>query len=200
MIEKLYDVILADPPWTFSVWNAEKSDRHASHKYNLMSVDDICALPVASLAAENCALFLWATWPNIQDAFKVIEAWGFTYRTLGWEWVKARKNGTGFHFGMGYYTRANPEPCLLAVKGRMRVEAHDVRALIYSPVREHSRKPDEQYEKIERLYPNRNYLELFARHKRPNWDVFGNEVEESITLPASLLPKQSYLEPERSRL
>ena len=179
---KKYDVILADPPWTFSVWNASKSSRHASHKYNLMSVDEICALPVANLAAENCALFLWATYPNLLDAFKVITAWGFTYRTLGWDWVKAKKKGGGFHFGMGYYTRSNSEPCLLAVRGRMPVAAHDVSAVLYSPVREHSRKPDEQYEKIERLYPGVAYLEMFARRTRPGWDVFGNEVEGSITL------------------
>jgi N6-adenosine-specific RNA methylase IME4 len=177
-----YDVILADPPWTFSVWNAEKSDRHASHKYDLMSIEEICALRVASLTAENCALFLWATWPNILDAFKVIEAWGFSYRTLGWEWIKAKESGFGFHFGMGYYTRSNPEPCLLAVKGRMNVAVHDISALIYTPVQEHSRKPDDQYRKIEALYPGRRYLELFARRRRPGWDVFGNEVEGSIAL------------------
>ena len=177
-----YDVILADPPWTFSVWNAEKSDRHISHKYNLMSIEEICALPVADLTEENCALFLWATWPNILDAFRVIESWGFSYRTLGWEWIKAKESGFGFHFGMGYYTRSNPEPCMLAVKGKMSVEAHDVSALIYTPVREHSRKPDEQYNKIERLYPNKRYLELFARHKRDGWDAWGNEIKSDIRL------------------
>ncbi len=183
---KKYNVILADPPWTFSVWNAAKSDRHASHKYKLMTQEDICKLPVADLTAENCALFIWATWPNIKDAFKVIDAWGFTYRTLAFDWVKAKKSGFGFHFGMGYYTRSNPEPCLLAVKGRMAVQAHDVPALIYSPVREHSRKPDEQYGKIERLYPDASYLELFARRQwSPQWDVFGNEVENSISLLTS---------------
>jgi N6-adenosine-specific RNA methylase IME4 len=177
-----YDVILADPPWTFSVWNAAKSDRHTSHKYSLMTVDDICDLPVPSIMAENCALFLWATWPNIKDAFKVIEAWGFTYRTLGFDWVKAKKGGGGFHFGMGYYTRANSEPCLLAVRGRMAVESHAVRSLLYAPVRKHSQKPDEQYDRIETLYPNKRYLEMFARSSRNGWDVFGNEVENSITL------------------
>lgn len=177
-----YDVILADPPWTFSVWNAEKSDRHASHKYNLMSVEAICALPISNLTAENCALFIWATWPNIKEVFQVIDAWGFTYRTLGWDWVKAKESGFGFHFGMGYYTRSNPEPCLLAVKGTMPVAVHDVTALIYSPVREHSRKPDEQYAKVEKLYPGMRYLELFARRRRPGWDVFGNQVKDSISL------------------
>jgi len=148
-----------------------------------MDVDDICALPVANLAADNCALFLWATWPNILDAFKVIPAWGFTYRTEAWVWVKAKRSGMGFHFGLGYYSRGNSEPCLLAVKGRMPVVAHDVLALIYSPVMEHSRKPDQQYDMIERLYPNRTYLELFARRKdRPNWHYWGNEVVNDVEL------------------
>lgn len=177
-----YDVILADPPWHFEVYNAEKSPRHASHKYDLMDAGDICSLPVGQYATENCALFLWAIWPNIQEAFQVIEAWGFIYRTLAWEWVKSTRSGMGFHFGMGYYTRANPEPCLLAVKGRMPVESHSITALIYSPVREHSRKPDDQYRKIEALYPGKRYLELFARRKRPGWHSWGNEIESDIVI------------------
>ena len=177
-----YDVILADPPWEFSVWNAEKSDRHVSHKYDLMSVEDICALSVSKIAEENCALFLWATWPNILDALSVIDAWGFKYRTCAWTWVKSKRSGFGFHFGMGYYTRANTEPCLLAVKGRMKVQAHDVLGLLYYPVRKHSQKPDDQYGKIERLYPDMKYCELFARNKREGWHSWGNEVISDFNL------------------
>ena len=147
------------------------------------------------IAADDCALFIWATWPNIQDVFKVVEAWGFTYRTLAWEWFKLNTSGIGWHVGMGYYTRANPEPCLLAVKGQMPVVAKDEKNSIVtyedyglglpmiSKVREHSRKPDEQYRKIESLYPGKRYLEMFARRHRPGWDVFGNQVEGSIVLP-----------------
>lgn len=186
MLVQGYDVILADPPWTFSVWNADKSDRHVSHKYNLMSVDEIMALKVKEISAEDCALFLWSTWPNILDAFAVIKAWGFEYRTSGFVWVKAKRSGFGFHFGMGYYTRANTEPCLLAIRGRMPVVAKDVSELIYSPVREHSRKPDEQYGKIERLYPGKRYLELFARRKREGWSVWGNEIESDRELTERL--------------
>jgi len=177
-----YDVIMADPPWEYKVYNAEKSDRHVSHKYPLMSTEDICNLPIADLAAENCALFIWATWPNILDAFKVIDAWKFKYRTEAWTWVKANRSGFGHFMGMGHYTRANTEPCLLAVKGKMPVAAHDVLGLIYSPVREHSRKPDLQYSKIDRLYPNTKRLELFARKKHPKWDSWGNEVPNDIEI------------------
>ena len=174
------DIILADPPWTFSVWNAEKSDRHVSHKYDLMDVQSICDLPVEQIAADNCALFLWATYPNLLDALKVIPSWGFTYRTIAWNWIKSNRSGFGHFMGMGYYTRANSEPCLLAVKGTMAVVAHDVLSLIYSPVREHSQKPDEQYEKIERLYPNKIYAELFARRKKEGWLSWGNEIESDF--------------------
>jgi len=177
-----YDVILADPPWNFETWDKKANSRTPSAHYDVMSVDDICALPIADLAAENCALFMWAVWPRIFDAERVINAWGFRYRTLGFEWVKLNKSGMGFHIGLGYYTRANPEPCLLAVKGTMKVATRSERNLIVTPIREHSRKPDEQYGKIERLYPGRKYLELFARHPRQGWAAFGNEVENSIVL------------------
>lgn len=184
---KSYSVVLADPPWTFNVWNAEKSDRHASHKYNLLDVDSICQY--APPVNENCALFLWATWPNLPDALKVISVWGFTYRTLAWVWVKLNENSMGTHMGMGYYTRSNTEPCLLAVRGTMPVAAHDVQALIMSPIREHSRKPTEQYSKIERLYPQGPYLELFARRKHSEkWHVWGNEVKSDIEIVAKPLP------------
>lgn len=180
----LYDVILADPPWTFSVWNAAKSDRHASHKYDLMETENICKMNVPS--ADRSVLFMWATWPNLKDALQVIESWGFEYKTIGWVWVKAKPSGFGFFTGMGYYTRSNTEPCLLATKGTpLRVANKGVQSLIYAPVREHSRKPDEQYVKIEKLYPDAKYLELFARRQRQGWSVFGNEVEGSIELPLS---------------
>lgn len=173
-----YSVILADPPWSYEVWNKDTgSGRSAESHYSTMSLGDICELPVQEIAADNCALFLWAVWPSIFDAKIVIDAWGFTYKTIAWEWVKLNKSSIGLFTGMGYYTRANTEPCLLAVKGRMAVCAHDVLSVIMSPVREHSRKPDEQYEKIARLYPEGDRVELFARRKRDGWDSWGNEID-----------------------
>lgn len=176
-----YDVILADPPWAFEVWNKDTgAGRSAESHYPTMSTQDICQLPIP--AADNCALFLWSCWPTLPDALDVVSAWGFTYKTIAWVWVKAKESGMGFFTGMGYYTRGNTEPCLLAVRGRMPVDDHAIQSLIYSPVREHSRKPDEQYAKIDRLYPNTRRLELFARRRREGWDAFGNEVENSIAL------------------
>jgi len=196
-----YDVILADPPWSFKVWNKDTGNgRSASAHYQTMSLEDICALPVGNIANKNCALFMWAVWPSIFDTQKVANAWGFEYKTLGFEWWKLNKKWSKlsslmmrldsdyswmeklFAFGMGYYTRANSEPCLLFVKGKMPVMSRSERNYIIAPIREHSQKPDEQYGKIERLYPDKKYLEMFARRPRVGWDAFGNEVENSIKL------------------
>ncbi len=174
------DVILGDPPWKFKAWSATGNGRSAEQHYPVMDTDALCKM--IPPAADNAALFLWATWPHMPDALRLVEAWGFEYKTVAWVWVKTNASSFGLKMGMGYYTRANTEPCLLAVRGRMPVNAHDVLAVIMSPVQEHSRKPDEQYEKIERLYPDRNYLEMFARRTRPGWKAFGNEVEGSISL------------------
>ena len=158
----MYDVILADPPWSFRVWNKDTGHgRSAESHYPTMSIEDICALPIAELANENCALFLWCVWPSIFEyPQRVIDAWGFKYATKAFTWVKSKKSGFGFAMGMGHYSRANDEPCLLAVKGTMSVQDKGVLSIIYAPRREHSQKPDEQYNKIKRLYPNMKYLEL----------------------------------------
>lgn len=188
---KTYDVILADPPWHFQNWNGapgkitpgQQKRGNAQSHYPTMALDDICKIQIP--ANKNCVLFLWACWPLLPDAMQVITAWGFEYKTIAWVWTKLNKNSMGFYFGMGYYTRSNTEPCLLATRGNLpKPQARDVQALICSPIREHSRKPDEQYSKIERLYPNMSYLEMFARRTRPGWDVYGNEVKESIDLCA----------------
>lgn len=184
-----YDIILADPPWNHETWSDKGQGRSAERHYDTMDLDTIRALPVADLAAKNCALFLWAIWPRIFDAQRVIEAWGFTYRTLAWEWLKLNPSGIGLKMGMGHYTRANPEPCLLAVRGRMPVAVRNERNVLIAPAREHSRKPDEQYAKIGRLYPEGRRLELFARQRWPGWDAWGNEVESTIQLPDSDLYK-----------
>jgi N6-adenosine-specific RNA methylase IME4 len=187
-----YDVILADPPWSHSekppeLWGEEllkqnPQARCPARHYPVMSIDAIIDLPISVFATSNCALFMWGCWPLLFEMPAVAEAWGFSYRTIAWVWVKANSTGFGHFMGLGNYTRANTEPCLLFVKGKMPVATKDVLALIYSPRREHSRKPDEQYGKIERLYPNMRYLELFARKKREGWDSWGNEVESDIEI------------------
>lgn len=186
MTSDKYQVILADPPW--------KYNSRANHKtrfrggafghYDLMDTQSICDLPIQDLAdPEGCILFMWATFPMLKDALQVIEAWGFKYKTIGFTWAKLNpKAGTPF-FGVGYYTKSNAEPCLIATKGRVLKPAlNTVSSLILSPRREHSRKPDEQYERIEAMYPNARKLELFARQKRTGWDSWGNEIENDIKL------------------
>jgi len=182
----MYDIILADPPWTYKVWSKKGAGRTASSHYPVMDLEDIKSLPIKNLTNDNCALFLWATWPNILEAFEVIEAWGFTYRTKAFTWVKKNKIADSLFWGMGYYTRANDEPCLLGVKGSMPVASKGVHSVIISPIREHSQKPDEIYSLINELYPNTKRLELFARDKKEGWDVWGNEVNSDIELKGDI--------------
>jgi N6-adenosine-specific RNA methylase IME4 len=147
-----FRVILADPPWSFEGDVAE-SGRHVSEHYDVMSLDEIKAYPVSALADEDAVLFMWTTGPQLQQAFSVIEAWGFSYKTIGFNWVKQNKSGAGVFTGMGYYTRSNAELCLLATKGKILPrKSNHVHQLIVAPRREHSRKPDEVYDRIEALY------------------------------------------------
>lgn len=170
-----YRVIYADPPWTFATYSAKGKGRSPEAYYDCLSLADLKTLPVADWAAEDAVLLLWTTDPLLEKAFEVIRAWGFTYKTVGFYWVKQNRSGVGFFTGLGFWTRANPEPCLLATRGNPRRKAADVPKLVISPRREHSRKPDEIYERIERLCEG-PYLELFARTTRPGWDAWGAEV------------------------
>lgn len=179
-----YDVILADPPWQYDKRETGGSMKSgASQQYNVMGISDIANLPIGELASDNCALFMWVVPPKYYDGIDEIwKAWGFRYITKAFCWVKSKPSGFGFFTGMGHYTRANTEDCYLCVKGSMPVDSHSVNQMIYAPIREHSRKPDDQYSKIERLYPNMKYLELFARRKRDGWDSWGNEIDSDIDL------------------
>ena len=153
-----------------------------------MALDDIKRLPIHRISTMPCALFMWATWPNIQQAFAVIDAWGFEYKTLAWEWRKTNKAGDKYIMGLGNYTRSNPEPCLLAFKkvktrGKaIKVANRAVPAWMDAPRRKHSQKPDEQYARIAKLYPDLPRIELFARQTWPGWDSWGNGIESSVNL------------------
>jgi N6-adenosine-specific RNA methylase IME4 len=180
-----FGAILADPPWHFAVWSLEKTGRarHPSTHYGTMDVFDIAALPIGALAAEDCALFLWITWPMLEHALTVVEAWGFQYKTCAFAWMKADVSTIDLFSGpvdadmkLGYWTRANSEVCLLATRGKPKRLDAGVRQGIIEPAREHSRKPDCVHTRIERLVAG-PYLELFARRRRPGWTVWGNEVD-----------------------
>ena len=176
MPNKKYQVVYADPPWTYpKTGGTTKSRGMAKQFYRTMALDDICALAVKDITDDNCALFLWTTYPQYPNALRVIKAWGFEYFGLGFNWIKKTTTGKDF-FGMGYWTRANPEACLLAFKGKMKPQSHCIRQLVYAPIREHSRKPEEVKDKIVELCGDLPRIDLFARKHTPGWDVWGDEV------------------------
>ncbi len=177
-----YGLIYADPPWKFSVYSDKGKGRSAEAWYDCLTLDEIKALPVRDMAATDCVLLMWVTDPFLKKGFEVIESWGFEYKTVGFYWVK-QNPGPVYPIGTGYWTRANPEQCLLATRGSPRRINADVRKLVLSPRREHSRKPDELYKMIERLCAG-PYLELFARQQVPGWDNMGNEAEAGIGQPS----------------
>jgi N6-adenosine-specific RNA methylase IME4 len=173
-----FSVIYADPPWTFEVYSGNGKERSAERHYDTMTLDAIAALPIEALAADDCALFLWSVWPELPGALRIMESWGFTYKTCGFLWAKQNRSGEGFFTGMGYWTRANTEPCLLATRGSPTRLAMDVPQLLVAPVGEHSAKPSEARRRIQRLVPG-PYLELFAREKIDGWITWGNELERA---------------------
>jgi N6-adenosine-specific RNA methylase IME4 len=176
-----YGVIYADPPWKFATYSEKGKGRSAEAWYDCMDLEDIKAFPVQQFCAEDCVLLMWTTDPFLRLSFDVIDAWGFEYKTVGFVWAKSTwptgsiENEHNWPIGTGYWTRANPEHCLLATRGHPKRLNADVRELVISPRREHSRKPDEMYSLIERLCSG-PYLELFARNQRPGWDSVGLEV------------------------
>jgi N6-adenosine-specific RNA methylase IME4 len=174
--DRKYSVIYADPPWSFDVWSGAGKDRAAENHYPTMSQADIEAMPVEQMAADDCALFLWAVMPQLPEALAVIKAWGFEYKTCAFVWVKTTQDGERPATGMGYWTRANAEIILLATKGNPARLNADVHQVVMTPRMEHSRKPDEVAERIQRLVPG-PYLEMFARRQREGWDVWGNQSE-----------------------
>ena len=149
-----------------------------------MKLEDICALPVADIAADDCALFMWATFPNLREAFDVIDAWGFTYKTVAFVWVKQNKKADSLFWGLGCWTRANAEICILATKGRPKRIGKGVHQIIISHIEEHSKKPAETRDRIVKLMGDVPRVELFARQKTPGWDAWGNEVENDLELAA----------------
>ncbi len=174
--DKKYQIIYADPPWRYNVFSNTGKGRTAASHYNVMRLVDIMDLPVKKIAAEDCILFLWITYPLLPEALKVIRDWGFDYKTVAFTWVKKNKRVDSWFWGMGSWTRANSEVCLLATKGFPKRINKGVHSVVDSKIREHSQKPDEARERIVKLMGELPRIELFARQKTPGWDVWGNEV------------------------
>jgi len=170
---KKYKIIYADPPWEYTD-KALSGDRGACCKYPVLSLEDLKQLPVSKITDDDCILFLWATFPLIQEALDLINVWGFTYKTKAFTWVKKNKNGTIF-MGMGNWTRSNDEICLLATKGKPKRIDAGISSVVISNIQEHSKKPDEVRKRIIQLVGDLPRIELFARTKIHGWDTFGDD-------------------------
>jgi ParB/RepB/Spo0J family partition protein len=172
-----YRVIVADPPWPYELRKEDPSHRGTT-PYPQMSVEQICATHVGSLACRDCILWLWTTNHHMREAFAVLDAWGFAQKTI-LTWVKDR-------FGMGDWLRGQSEHCLLAVRGNPIVEIKNHSTVIHGPVRKHSQKPDEFYDFVESHSPAPRYAELWSRHQRENWDGHGDEAPITAALESIL--------------
>jgi Transcriptional activator, adenine-specific DNA methyltransferase len=192
-MRRRYALVYADPPWRYN------SKHHgyggAEDHYPTMALEDIKAIRVP--AADDCALFLWATMPLLRQAFEVIDAWGFKYKTTAFCWLKQTKSGVGLVTGLGSWTRSNAEVCLLATRGRPRPVSHRVHSVVLSPRRRHSQKPDEVRERIVELMGNVPRLEMFARVRTPGCDTWGNEVKNSVEIRVPRLDDAGHAESER---
>jgi N6-adenosine-specific RNA methylase IME4 len=189
---KKFGVIVPDFPWPFEVYSGKGKQRSADRHYDTWPLERILALApvIKRLAADNCVFMPWAIWPNLPAAVELITTCGFEFKGLGFVWLKTTKNaagitldGVGLHTGMGYATRANTEPVLLGSKGKPLRLSADVHQVVIAPVGEHSAKPDEVYQRIERLYPG-PYLEMFARRERNGWSTWGDEISRATTMAA----------------
>jgi len=160
-----YGAILCDPPWSFKTYSAKGRGRSPDNHYPCMDLDDMKRLSVPH--GESCALFMWVVDAHLIEAIDLISAWGFKFKTVAFIWDKGK-------MGLGYWSRKEAEICLLATCGKPKRLHCDVRQIIRAPRREHSRKPDEIYDRIERLVGG-PYLEIFSRTDRPGWDAIGNQ-------------------------
>ena len=177
-INKKYNIIYADPPWKYNSRNNKKTkfgggcDGH----YKTLSKEEIWNLPIDKISDDNCYLFLWVTFPKLLKGIETIKQWGFTYKTLGFSWIKTNKNNNKPFFGVGYYTKSNCEICLLATKGKVKPVSNFVSSVVIKPRYEHSKKPDCVRDRIVELCGDLPRIELFARQRTEGWDVWGNEV------------------------
>ena len=174
-----YQIIYADPPWSY---RSGKVQGAAQNHYPTMTDQALYQLPVSGLTDKDCALFLWCTFPKLPEALELISAWGFTYKTVAFVWLKRNRKSPSWFYGMGYWTRSNAEICLLATKGKPKRQSAGVHQFIISPIEQHSKKPDDARDKILALMGDLPRVELFARQKTPGWDAWGNEIASDITL------------------
>jgi len=186
--EKKYSIIYADPPWTFKTYSDRGKEKKSPElHYECMTIEDIYDLPVQDICNDDCLLFLWVTNPLLKEGLRTIEEWGFVYKTVAFSWYKKNKIADSFFWGLGYWTRANVELCLLGTKGKPTRVSKGVHQVIndedhydteqfFSVIRKHSQKPDEVAIRIVELCGDIPRIELFARDKKEGWDAWGNEI------------------------
>lgn len=178
-----YKIIYADPPWSFKTYSDKgKEKKSADAHYKCMSKFDIQNLPINSISDDDCVLFIWVTFPCLKEGLELIEKWGFTYKTVAFNWVKKNKISDSWFWGLGYWTRSNSELCLLATKGNPKRISKSVHQILDDKIQAHSQKPESARNKIVELMGDLPRVELFARTETDGWYVFGNEVENSIIL------------------
>ena len=173
--KKKYKIIYADPPYYFKSYSKKGENRNATQHYNCMEFNDLLRLPISNICDVDCVLFLWVTDPFLEKSFRLRKEWGFKYKTVAFTWCKETKMNK-FFTGLGYWTRANPEMCLLATKGNPKRISKNVNQLVIDKRREHSRKPDCVRDRIVELMGDLPRIELFARQTAPGWDSWGDEV------------------------
>lgn len=184
---KKYKIIYADPPWQYSKYSnttKETSDEIRVTPYDAMTLNDIQNLPIQNISETDSILLLWVTLPCLDMGLKVIESWGFTYKTTAFTWIKKNKKGIGWFMGFGHYTRSNAELCLLATRGKiLPVLKNNMSQLVITPITKHSKKPNLVRDKIVNLFGDLPRIELFARSRIHGWDVWGNDEKLESTTP-----------------
>jgi site-specific DNA-methyltransferase (adenine-specific) len=182
MIEgKKYQIVYADPPWSYN----DKMSGHSfslDHEYETQDKIWIQNLPIKEISDNECVLFLWAVSPLLNEAFEVIKAWGFKYKTVAFCWVKTYKDGSPVS-NLGRWTMGGMELCLLATKGHPKRVVNNVKQILFNGRGKHSVKPHEVRKRIVQLMGDIPRIELFAREKYQGWDVWGNEVDTSVEIP-----------------
>lgn len=172
LFKKKYKIIYADPPWLYK--NKCKSKGGAERHYSCMTIDELCKMKVP--ADDDSVCFMWVTYPQLSEGLRLMKAWGFTYKTVAFTWVKTNKNGT-IYLGMGNYTRANAEIYLLGTRGKtLKRLNHGIYNTQLHRRQRHSEKPDKFRDDIVKLFGDLPRIELFARKKTEGWDVWGDEI------------------------
>jgi N6-adenosine-specific RNA methylase IME4 len=171
--DKKYSIIYADPPWSY---NDAGCNGAAEKVYGTMSLQDICDLPVKDIAAKDCILFIWVTYPLLPEGLDVIKSWGFEYKSIAFQWIKVNAEDGKFFYGLGRWTRGNTEPCLIATRGKPKRVNNSVSLIVKTKIRGHSQKPKEVRERIIHLVGDLPRIELFSRDNIEGWDSWGNEV------------------------